>query len=158
MYDSPHQFEPASLSDRQWEEIQPIAESIVLASLKLTSAAHESTRATLRELVRQMTSYYSNRIEGQHTHPHHIERALQNEFSNRPDEARLQRIALAHIGAEKAGIFSEDGCSLRQSAWLETNTCSYRVRSPPRRLGSPLPGWKWSGYEASKSLLPLGAI
>jgi Fic family protein len=110
MYDSPHQFEPTSLSDRQWEEIQPLVESIVLASLKLTSAAHESTRATLRELVRQMNSYYSNRIEGQHTHPHHIERALQNQFSNRPDEARLQRVALAHIEAEKAleGQLGED--------------------------------------------------
>ncbi|MES3020883.1 MAG: Fic family protein [Pseudomonadota bacterium] len=91
-------------------EIQAPVERIVLASLKLTSAAHESTRATLRELVRQMNSYYSNRIEGQHTHPHQIEKALQSVFSDRPDEARLQRVAIAHIEAEKAleGQLGED--------------------------------------------------
>lgn len=100
MYDSPHQFEPTSLSDRQLEEIQPFAENIVRSSIKLTSATHDTTRATLRELVRQMNSYYSNRIEGQSTHPRNIERALQNDFSQRPDEARLQRIAIAHIDAE----------------------------------------------------------
>lgn len=55
----------------------------------------------MRELVRQMNSFYSNRIEGQSTHPGNIERALRNDFSNRPAEARLQRIAIAHIDAEK---------------------------------------------------------
>ena len=100
MYDSPHQFEPTSLSDRQLEEIRALAENIVHSSIKLTSAAHETTRAALRELVRQMNSFYSNRIEGQSTHPRNIERALQHDFSQKPDEARLQRIALAHIEAE----------------------------------------------------------
>jgi len=101
MFDSQHQFEPTSLNDRQLHEIQPHAESIVLSSVKLTSAAHETTRVALRELVRQMNSFYSNRIEGQSTHPRNIERALQNDYSQRPDEARLQRIAKAHIDAEK---------------------------------------------------------
>lgn len=59
MYDSPHQFEPTSLSDRQLEGLQPLTESIVHSSIKLTSAAHETTRATLRELVRQMNSFYT---------------------------------------------------------------------------------------------------
>lgn len=81
-------------------EIQPLAESIVLCSVKLSSAAHETTRAALRELVRKMNSFYSNRIEGQSTHPLNIERALQNDYSKKPDEARLQRIARAHIEAE----------------------------------------------------------
>jgi Fic family protein len=118
MYDSPHQFEPVSLNERQWAEIQPFAESIVHASLKLTSAAHESTRATLRELVRQMNSYYSNRIEGQHSQPHQIEKALQSEFSHRPDEARLQRIAIAHIEAEKALECQLEGNSALTSTFL----------------------------------------
>lgn len=100
MYNSPHQFEPTSLNDRQLMDIQPLAENIVLSSVKLSSAAHETTRAALRELVRKMNSFYSNRIEGQSTHPLNIERALQNDYSNKPDEARLQRIARAHIEAE----------------------------------------------------------
>ena len=104
MYDSPHQFEPLFLNERQLEELAPLSESIVTGSVKLTSVAHETTRATLRKLVRKMNSFYSNRVEGQTTHPRNIERALQNDFSQRPDEARLQRIALAHIAAEQESL------------------------------------------------------
>lgn len=101
MYDSPHQFEPLLLSARQLEEVAPACGRVVMASVKLTSAAHETTRASLCELVRQMNSFYSNRIERQSTHPGNIERALRNDFSDMPAEARLQRIAIAHIDAEK---------------------------------------------------------
>lgn len=135
MYHSTHQFEPTSLNDRQWEEIQPLAERIVLASLKLTSAAHESTRATLRELVRQMNSYYSNRIEGQHTHPYHIERALQNAFSDRPDEARLQRIAMAHIDAEKAlEVQLGENSALTSTFLVNAHHALYARLAPEDRL------------------------
>jgi Fic family protein len=48
-----------------------------------------------------MNSYYSNRIEGQATHPANIERALRQDFSQTPDVARRQRLALAHIEAER---------------------------------------------------------
>ncbi|GAC1607422.1 MAG: Fic family protein [Aquirhabdus sp.] len=135
MYDSPHQFEPASLSDRQLEEIQPIAEAIVLSSIKLTSAAHETTRATLRELVRKMNSYYSNRIEGQSTHPRNIERALQNDFSQQPDEARLQRIAMAHIDAEKELEGRLGDQSALQTAFLiDAHRALYARLDPQDRL------------------------
>lgn len=49
-----------------------------------------------------MNSYYSNCIEGQGTHPLHIENALRKKFSDTPKIARLQRVALAHIEAERA--------------------------------------------------------
>ena len=52
MYDSPHQFEPLMLTDRQLEQVLPVAEKVVASSIALRSAVHESTRATLRELVR----------------------------------------------------------------------------------------------------------
>ncbi|KQU75993.1 cell filamentation protein Fic [Rhizobacter sp. Root16D2] len=48
-----------------------------------------------------MNSYYSNLIEGQGTHPAYIDRALRHDFSATPDIAQRQRIALAHIDAEK---------------------------------------------------------
>lgn len=48
-----------------------------------------------------MNSYYSNRIEGQGTHPRNIENALHHDFSQKPDVAKLQRIAIAHIEAER---------------------------------------------------------
>jgi len=47
-----------------------------------------------------MNSYYSNRIEGEHTRPSDIERALQQDFSAQADLARKQRLAVAHIRTE----------------------------------------------------------
>lgn len=100
MYTDPGQFEPL-LPQKDLAPLAEEAKAIVAGSLELASCAHESARAELRELVRGMNSYYSNRIEGQSTHPRNIERALKHDFSDKPDVARLQRIALAHIEAEK---------------------------------------------------------
>ncbi|WP_231952143.1 hypothetical protein [Achromobacter sp. MFA1 R4] len=49
-----------------------------------------------------MNSYCSNRIEGQSTTPRNIDAALHHDFTDQPEVARLQRIALAHINAERA--------------------------------------------------------
>lgn len=100
MYDSPHQFEPLLPSSEPATLLEKAAEISRLAG-RMTGAAHAATRATVRELVRSMNSYYSNRIEGQGTHPLNIERALHADFDKRPELARLQRIALAHIEAER---------------------------------------------------------
>src|SRR2546429_1754209 len=96
----PHQFEPL-FPQKDLAQTRARASDVVQRSFKLTASSHESTRTSLRELVRAMNSYYSNRIEGQATHPRNIERALGKDFSEEPDTARLQRIALAHIEAEK---------------------------------------------------------
>ena len=49
-----------------------------------------------------MNSYYSNRIEGQHTRPFEIEQALRKDFSANRELAAKQRLAVAHIDAETA--------------------------------------------------------
>jgi len=100
MYDSPHQFEPL-LPSAHKEELYEQAGRITRAAFRLASAAHPTTLLTVQELVRSMNSYYSNRIEGQGTHPLNIEKALRDDFSPRPEIAKLQRIALAHIQAER---------------------------------------------------------
>jgi len=100
MYDSPHQFTPL-LPELDLEPLQDRIAKLVAKSVRLSGCAHPTTRDTLRELVRSMNSYYSNRIEGQSTHPQNIDAALRKDFSNKPDVARLQRIAIAHIEAEK---------------------------------------------------------
>ena len=100
MYESPHQMEPLAPSPVPVAMIEKAA-GIVRSATGLASAAHPASRAAIRERVRSMNSYYSNRIEGQGTHPLHIEQALRKSFSERPDVARLQRIALAHIDAER---------------------------------------------------------
>ena len=56
---------------------------VVEASYRL-QGVHVATRASLRELVRAMNSYYSNLIEGQGTHPANIARALKQDFPEKP--------------------------------------------------------------------------
>jgi Fic family protein len=100
-YTQPRQFEPL-LPQTGLDALRERSRAVIEQSLRLTAAAHPDTLASLRELVREMNSYYSNRIEGQSTHPHNIGRALRHDFSDKPDVARLQRVALAHIDAERA--------------------------------------------------------
>ncbi|MBK7421773.1 MAG: Fic family protein [Propionivibrio sp.] len=99
-YTQPQQFEPL-LPQQRLDELRRPAGAVVERSLRLAGSAHPATMASLRELVRAMNSYYSNRIEGQSTHPLNIERALRRDFSDQPDIARLQRLAVAHIEAEQ---------------------------------------------------------
>lgn len=88
---------PGNISVR----VLDMAAEVARSSMRLSGAAHPTARTALRELVRSMNSYYSNRIEGQGTHPLNIEQALRREFSDKPDVARLQRIAVAHIEAAR---------------------------------------------------------
>jgi Fic family protein len=83
------------------DELRTLARAVVMKSIQLTRSAHPATIASLRELMRGMNSYYSNKIEGQSTHPLSIERALKMDFSGKPDIAKLQRLALSHIEAER---------------------------------------------------------
>lgn len=99
-YSQIHQFEPL-LPQVRLDLLQALTLEISEKSAGLGRGVHISTIASIQELVRSMNSYYSNRIEGQNTHPANIERALAQDFSNKPDTARLQRIAVAHIDAEK---------------------------------------------------------
>lgn len=100
-YTQAHQFEPL-LPQTGLDALRERSRAVIEQSLRLSAAVHPDTIASLRELVREMNSYYSNRIEGQSTHPHNIGRALRRDFSDKPDVARLQRVALAHIDAERA--------------------------------------------------------
>jgi Fic family protein len=54
----------------------------------------------LAQLLRGMNSYYTNKIEGQHTLPSQLESALKKQFSPDADVQRKQRMAMAHMDAE----------------------------------------------------------
>jgi hypothetical protein len=60
-----------------------------------------SLSATLRPLLRAMNSYYTNKIDGQHTRPADIECPLHHQFDADKKQARRQRLAPAHIEAEE---------------------------------------------------------
>ena len=99
VYDHPAQFEPL-LPSQGLDELAVLARPVIEAAHRLQGAANQHTRQEIGTLVRSMNSYYSNLIEGQSTHPLNIDSALRADFSDKPNVARRQRIALAHIQAE----------------------------------------------------------
>ena len=96
------------------EPLRALGQRITKLALQLQSALHPTTATTLAQLLREMNSYYSNKIEGHSTHPLNIARSLQQDFSHNPNIARLQRLALAHIETEieiETWIKQDDGFS-----------------------------------------------
>lgn len=98
MYNAPHQFEPLLPSDVRMEPLLAKAHDLSRAA---TLLAGTRVPPELRTLLRSMNSYYTNRIEGQHTRPHEIEQALRQDFSKDAVLAAKQRLAVAHIEAEQ---------------------------------------------------------
>ena len=99
LYTSPHQFEPLLPSDAKQEVLLSKAGDLVRTATALTG---KRVPPQLHVLLRSMNSYYTNRIEGQHTRPHEIEQALRQDFSSNKELAAKQRLAVAHIEAEAA--------------------------------------------------------
>ena len=100
-YDAPHQFEPLMPEDGKMAPLLERASDLTRAATALGSASGKTAQRELRALLRSMNSYYTNRIEGEHTRPSDIERALQQDFSGNADLARKQRLAVAHIRTEE---------------------------------------------------------
>jgi Fic family protein len=86
-------------------------------SASLDGLLHPITQKEVTRLLRHINSYYSNRIEGEHTTPADIEKAVKKEYSKDEKRKRLQLLSVAHI--EVQALIDE---------WLETdpeiNVCS----------------------------------
>ena len=100
MSSHPHQFEPL-LPTLPQPELDALAEDVCRRGVVLKRLVRPVTEARIARLLRSVNSYYSNRIEGQQTHPRDIERALRKNFSKEPQKARLQRLAIAHIDTQQ---------------------------------------------------------
>jgi Fic family protein len=98
-YDDPAQMEPLLPGESALAPLLEQAHDLQRDALKLSGAP---APGELRVLLRAMNSYYSNKIEGQHTLPIDIERALHNDYSADEENARRQRLALAHMQTEAA--------------------------------------------------------
>jgi Fic family protein len=99
MYSEIHQIEPLLPSEARMEPLLAKAHDL---SRQATTLAGTRAPPEMRALLRSMNSYYTNRIEGEHTRPHEIEEALRRDFSKNQDLAARQRLAVAHIEAEAA--------------------------------------------------------
>lgn len=93
-------FEPLFPEDRVLEPLVERAAGLVESSQKLITVRQTPLAAALVPQLRAMNSYYTNKIEGQHTTPARIESALHRIYSPDAVERKKQRLAIAHIDTE----------------------------------------------------------
>lgn len=95
-------FQPLFPEDRVLGELLDRASSLIAHSHRLVGRASPAVSTSLAAPLRAMNSYYTNKIEGQHTLPADIERAMRQDFDADRELQRKQRHALAHMDAEQA--------------------------------------------------------
>lgn len=101
LYDHPAQMEPLLPSEHRLAPLLEQAHDLFRRADRLSGLCQPGALSGLRGLLRAMNSYYSNKIEGQHTLPLEIEQALRNDYAQDADKARRQRLALAHMATEQ---------------------------------------------------------
>jgi Fic family protein len=94
--ETPQRIEPARLEAASVTISDAVAE-LSAAAATLGKALHPHTAANLADLVRIMNTYYSNLIEGHHTRPHDIQRALAGKFDKNEKRRNFQIEAAAHV-------------------------------------------------------------
>ena len=94
-------FEPLFPEQRAAAPLLETAATLIGGAHRLSGHAGDGLVDALRPLLRQMSSYYTNLIEGQHTRPADIERAMTKQFDADETRARKQRLAAAHIEVEE---------------------------------------------------------
>ncbi len=102
LFDNPVQMEPLLVGESgpSHSRLLELAHSMSEASARLDAALPTATARSLSDLVTGMNCYYSNLIEGHHTLPLDIEKALQTSTKAK-DHSRLRSLAYAHIEAER---------------------------------------------------------
>lgn len=125
-------MEPMLLSQdsRFRAELTDLAVELAQHAAGFKRSLPQGLAIALSELVRAMNCYYSNLIEGHHTHPIDIERALKNDYSLEPEKRKLQLEAAAHVEVQK---WIDDG-GLKQPP-----TAAASIREIHRRFCERLP-------------------
>lgn len=93
----PSRIEPALIEGAIPEKIADLAGEVLASGAAFEAKLHPKTASSLAGLVRIMNSYYSNLIEGHHTRPADIERALEGRLAQNEERRNLQVEAAAHV-------------------------------------------------------------
>lgn len=96
MMETIYRIEPVTLESVPGPIGDAIADLSAAAAV-LAQALHPATARHLAEMVRIMNSYYSNLIEGHHTRPRDIERALAGDLEADETRRDLQIESAAHV-------------------------------------------------------------
>lgn len=94
-------FQPLFPENRVLGPLLELAAELVAECHRLGGQAGAPLVRALCPKLRAMNSYYTNKIEGQHTRPADIERALRREFDADAALAKKQRLAIAHMEVEE---------------------------------------------------------
>ncbi len=94
-------FQPLFPEERVLGPLLEQAAELVVQCHRLAGVAGQPLARSIGPRLRAMNSYYTNKIEGQHTRPADIDRALANHYDADARQARKQRLAVAHMAAEE---------------------------------------------------------
>src|ERR1700738_1833541 len=103
-----------------------LATDLVAKSNALSGRLHPVIQEGVGDLVRSMNCYYSNLIEGHHTHPVDIDMALAGDYSAEPERRNLQLEARAHIDVQRkidAGSAPRPSTSTGFIRWVHREFC-----------------------------------
>jgi len=107
--------------------LEDLSVELVARAASLAGRISNDTAGAISALVRSMNCYYSNLIEGHHTHPVDIERALRGEYSKDSTKRNLQLEAFAHIEVQRLVDDPEAGfldvVSTDHIRWLHREFC-----------------------------------
>ena len=87
----PGSFQPLYPEERVLAPLLELASQLVAECHRLEGQAGAPLVRALRPKLRAMNSYYTNKIEDQHTKPAAIERALKQQFDANAAMARKQQ-------------------------------------------------------------------
>ncbi len=76
---------------------QDLAIEVIARSAALSDKIHPVTQTSIINHLRIINSYYSNRIEGNYTHPIDIEKAIKRQYSEDPTKRKLQIESQIHV-------------------------------------------------------------
>ena len=137
LYDDPSQMEPLLPGEHKLGPLLEQAHLLQGAAFRLSGLCQAGALKDLRTLLRAMNSYYTNKIEGQHTLPLEIAQALGGDFSPDADKARRQRLAgLCAEGHARRLDFAAVGDSAIVSGLIFLPLRVYSGRSAPEILAT----------------------
>ena len=97
-YTSPTAMEPLSpLTD----QLKDKATDVIRGSAALSGALQPQTLESIVDMMRLTNSYYSNRIEGNDTHPIEVQKALWATEERKTDEYALREQSVIHVHIQK---------------------------------------------------------
>lgn len=92
---------PKDNDGKIFSELLLLAETVCIESAKLSSMHNQHVFNAIKELLRKVNSYYSNKIESEGTHPIDIERAMKQDFEKDEHKRNLQNLSLSYIEVQR---------------------------------------------------------